>query len=601
MTPLKKMAIRNCLKLKITFGLLMVLSVPIVAAPLVANPDTYSITVGQSLTITPLDNDVGQGIFIEEVDQPAPYGTGVTTFTASDVTYTPPESFVGSTKFWYGIKDSDGDIFSAPVTVNVTASVIRPQAVDDSEATTIGQPITIDVLANDTGDGLFIEKVDQPTPDGTGTSAIVNNKVVYTPPTNFVGTANFYYEIKDSVGQMTSAEVIITVSAATSSSPWPIARHDWANTAVNSEVWINPLWNDTGDELRVTFVNEWTKQGGKAKIVSNQLVYTPSGSIKGEDEFWYVITDSLGRTNSARVLVTVTHPVEVGPYPTAGSDTYTIIKNSSNNILNIFDNDTGSGLEIDHIGDWTSKGGRTYGQGDSVRYTPPSGFTGVDSFWYVMKDAHGRTNAAKVTLNVENGPITGPNNEPDAVEDVASAFINGAERALDLIVNDTDIDGDTLTIIDVQPATFGSVRLTAGGIVLYTPPSSPASDAFVYTISDGNGGTASASATISVTDPDDDNDNWPIIVGETVTVSPGETVIIKVLDNDTDFDGDTLVLDQVTSGGQGGTTKVLDDNGGLTWVEYSAISSASGTDAFYYGVHDGRGKNGFGKVTITFR
>lgn len=577
---------------------LMVLSAQATAAP-TANPDAYTVAPGQSITITPLDNDLGNGLFIEAVDQPAPFGTGTTTFTSNSITYTAPASFT-STEFWYGIKDANGDITSAPITVTAAGSLEVPQAYADSASTTKGQPVTVDVLANDTGTGLFIEEVDQPAPYGTGSSAIVNNKVVYTPPAGFVGTTSFYYGIKNADGLITSAELTITVSEPTVSSPWPTAGQDRASTSPGEFIVIDPLWNDTGDDLRVTDVNAITTQGSSVKIQNNKLTYTPASWAKGEDEFWYVITDSQGRTNAARVIVTVAHAVDIGAWPTAGSDNYDIVKNSSDNVLNIFSNDTGSGLEFEKLYDWTQKGGRTYDNGGSVRYTPPAGFTGVDEFWYAMKDVHGRTNAAKVTLNV-TAPTSGPNNEPDAVEDALSAFINGSEMTLDIVSNDTDPDGDSLTVIDVQTARYGSVRLTAGGVVRYTPPSTPQSDAFEYTISDGNGGTASAVATISVTDPDDDNDSFPSITGEAITVSPGETVVIRVLENDFDADGDTLVLDQVTSGSQGSTTKVADNNGVLTWVEYTALPDASGTDEFYYGVHDGRGKNGSGKVSITFR
>ena len=577
---------------------LMVLSAQATAAP-VANADAYSVAPGQSITITPLDNDTGNGLFIEAVDQPAPYGTGSTTFTTDTITYTAPADFT-TTEFWYGIKDSNGDITSAPITVTAASSSEVPQAYADSATTTTGSPVTVDVLANDTGTGLFIEEVDQPAPYGTGSSAIVNNKVVYTPPADFVGTTSFYYGIKNSAGLITSAELTITVEAATVSSPWPTAGEDRASASPGELIVIDPLWNDTGDSLQITEVNGTSTQGSKITIANNKLRFTAASWAKGEDEFWYQITDSQGRTNAARVIVTVAHAVDLGAWPTAGSDTYDIVQNSNNNVLNIFSNDTGSGIEIEQLYDWTQKGGRTYDNGGSVKYTPPAGFTGVDEFWYAMKDVHGRTNAAKVTLNV-TAPTTGPNNEPDAVEDALSAFINGAEMTLDIVANDTDPDGDTLTVTDVQPAQYGSVRLTSGGAVRYTPPSTPVSDSFLYTISDGNGGTASAVATISVTDPDDDNDSFPSITGESITVSPGETVIIRVLENDFDADGDTLVLDQVTSGSQGGTTKVEDASGNLTWVEYKALDTASGTDEFYYGVHDGRGKNGSGKVSITFR
>ncbi|PID45579.1 MAG: hypothetical protein CSB47_07985 [Proteobacteria bacterium] len=493
--------------------------------------------------------------------------------------------------------------FSALVAFSSQAVAVPdfPEANADSATTTQGQSIVVDVLANDTGVGLFIEEVDEPAPYGTGTSAIVDNKIVYTPPPAFVGNTRFYYGIKDAAGQITSAPLSITVEEASSASPWPVAENDRASTEPNEAITIEPLWNDVGDALRITDVDTSTTQGSQVEVVGNALVYTPATWAEGEDQFWYQITDSLGRTNAAKVIVTVRPAVDMGPWPTAGTDTYTIFKNSSDNVLSVLDNDTGSGIELDELYDWTAKGGRTSAQGNAVNYRPPAGFTGTDDFWYTMKDVYGRTNAAKVVLNVVEPTPEEPNGAPDAVEDGFLALINGEERVLDVLLNDTDPEGDTLTVTDVQPARYGSVRLTADGVVRYSPPSTPQSDAFEYTISDGNGGMASAFATISVTDPNDNNENWPVINNEFVSVSPGETIIIKVLENDSDADGDTLVLDVVNSGSQGTTTKVADESGNLNWVEYTALPSASGTDEFYYGVHDGRGKNGSGKVTITIQ
>lgn len=193
-----------------------------------------------------------------------------------------------------------------------------------------------------------------------------------------------------------------------------------------------------------------------------------------------------------------------------------------------------------------------------------------------------------------------PNLPPDAVEDSLPSEINLPEFEIDVLANDTDPNNDILIVESVEPARSGSVRLLDGK-VLYTPPSAVASDTFRYTISDGRGGTASASVTIGVRDPNDPNLNNPVVVDEFITVIPGETVIIKVLENDSDADGDILSLDQVSQGSQGGVTKkVADENGDLNWIEYTSLETATGTEVFWYGVPDGRGGNGSGKVTVTF-
>jgi hypothetical protein len=585
------------------------------AAP-TANADNYTTTAGQSITVSPLNNDradTGTSIYVEVVNSPSPWGTGTTTLNNNKVTYTPPVGFTGTTTFWYGIKDSRGLITSAPIKVTVNAdgdggtpqATPPPQAYGNAATTTSGQTITIDAIGNDTGDGLFITKVDTPAPYPSGSATIVNNKVRYTAPANFVGTSNFWYQIQDSSGRKTSNAITVTVNAATATSPYPTAGNDTAETTRDKPITIAPLWNDTGTELKITAVDGTTTQGSKTQIVgTNKILYTPSIWSKAGDTFWYVITDKFGRKNAAKVVVAVsTSTTSSGSYPTAGSDNYTVKKNSTGTVFNVFSNDTGSGLSFNQLYAYTQKGGRTYDNNGSVRYDAPSGFVGTDEFWYSMKDSIGRTNSAKVTITVEDtvDPIdpTEPNVAPDAVEDILRSTINASEFEIDVLANDTDENNDTLSVLSVGAARSGSVRLV-NGRVLYTPPSFTASDTFRYTVSDGRGGTDSADATIGVIDPNNPTNN-PTVSNEFITLAPGGTVVIRVLDNDSDPDGDTLILDVVTGGSQGTTEKVADGNGDLNWVRYTALPNASGTDEFFYGVADGLGGNGSGRVSITFQ
>ena len=587
-----------------------ILSGTAIAAP-TANADNYTTTMNQSITVSPLNNDRadnGTTIFIEVVNSPSPYGTGTTTLNNNRVTYTPPAGFTGNTEFWYGIKDSRGLVTSAPIKVVVKApddggnetpqTTPPPQAYGNAAETTSGQTITIDAIGNDTGDGLFITKVDTPKPYPSGSATIVNNKVVYTAPASFVGVTNFWYQIKDSQGRLTSNAITVTVKAPTASSPFPFAGNDTAQTTRGTPITIAPLWNDTGADLKITAVDGTTTQGSKTQIVgTDKILYTPSIWSRAGDTFWYVVTDKFGRKNAAKIVVAVSTN-NSGPYPTAGSDNYTVNKNSTGNVFNVFSNDTGSGLSFNQLYSYSQKGGRTYDNNGSVRYDAPPGFVGTDEFWYSMKDSIGRTNSAKVTITVKE-TNTGTNVAPDAVEDILRSQINAAEFEIDVLANDTDPNGDNLTVQSVEPARSGSVRLV-NGRVLYTPPSFPTSDTFRYTVSDGRGGTDSTAATIGVRDPNNPTTN-PVVTGEFFTIDPGESIVIRVLDNDFDPDGDTLILDQVTGGSQGTTEKIADSNGNLNWVRYNSLNNASGTDEFFYGVADGLGGNGSGKVTITFR
>lgn len=95
------------------------------------------------------------------------------------------------------------------------------------------------------------------------------------------------------------------------------------------------------------------------------------------------------------------------------------------------------------------------------------------------------------------------NNAPMAVNDSASTTVNTAIN-INVLVNDTDIDGNTLSLISVDRAANGSVEKNEDGTVKYTPDDGfSGSDSFTYTIDDGNGGTDTATVTVTINGVDE--------------------------------------------------------------------------------------------------
>ncbi|TPW12206.1 MAG: hemolysin-type calcium-binding repeat family protein [Acidimicrobiaceae bacterium] len=118
------------------------------------------------------------------------------------------------------------------------------------------------------------------------------------------------------------------------------------------------------------------------------------------------------------------------------------------------------------------------------------------------------------TTNLGALACPGPNRQPDAVNDSLVTTKNTA-KTISVIANDTDPDGDSLTVTGVTQPAMGSVVQNANGTVKYTPPADwTGSTSFNYTISDGHGGTDTAivmvmvsNAGCDVSDDDDDSDD----------------------------------------------------------------------------------------------
>ncbi len=195
----------------------------------------------------------------------------------------------------------------------------------------------------------------------------------------------------------------LTASAEEAPAEWPIAIKDIATTSDNQPITISVLENDIGAGLTLTSVNAWSTNGGQITInPDNQTVsYTKLGTPDTwpeSDSFWYVFTDAIGRTNAGKVEVILGEPVSQG-WPQSVADSANTTINTPIKI-DVLSNDTGLGLTIKSVNTSSVGWGRITIQGDELYYTPYTGYTGTDEFWYVMTNVLGQTNAAKVTVNV---------------------------------------------------------------------------------------------------------------------------------------------------------------------------------------------------------
>ncbi|MEE1895302.1 tandem-95 repeat protein [Pseudomonas otitidis] len=164
-----------------------------------------------------------------------------------------------------------------------------------------------------------------------------------------------------------------------------------------------------------------------------------------------------------------------------------------------------------------------------------------------------------------------------------------------LLGNDTDVDGDSLTIVSVQNAVNGTVALINGKVVFTPAANFNGTGSFTYTVSDGKGGTDTATVKVGVTAVND----LPVVDSHGLTVneeSVGTPLGIKAT---TDVDGDVLtitvtglpVVGQVTladgtlvSNGQTLTSAQLQ---GLKYNAPADYKAGDAVGSFTYSVNDG--------------
>ncbi len=186
-------------------------------------------------------------------------------------------------------------------------------------------------------------------------------------------------------------------------------------------------------------------------------------------------------------------------------------------------------------------------------------------------------------------------NERPAAEDDAVETLEDEAVTVDVLVNDTDPDGDRLRVESVSWAAHGTTHLASGGDVTYTPSANyHGTDRFTYVVSDGAGLTATAAVEVTVLSVND----APVAVGEIpdqVLDEGGGATEVDLMPYFADVDGDALTYRAVSSDADVATVVVTGSLLTLTPVVHGTAAVAvtaedpgglAATQMFTVGVDD---------------
>jgi hypothetical protein len=448
--------------------------------------------------------------------------------------------------------------------------------VNDNATTTPGVAVVVNVLANDTdadGDTLTVVSVGTPAHGGAANNG--DGTVTYTPDAGFCGDDSFTYTVSDGTASV-PATVFVAMNCP------PVAVNDVATTPEDTPVVVDVLANDTdpdSDPLTVTAASDPPR--GTTSFTATNVTYTPDLNECGApaDTFNYTISDGQGHTASAAVTVTITC---ANDGPNAVDDAASTAENTPVTI-NVLANDTdldGDGLSLGTVG--AASHGTAVANGSAVDYTPNSGYCGPDSFTYTASDG-ALTDTATVTVSV-----TCVADSPQAVDDV-KATAEDTATTVNVLANDTDPDGDTLSVSSVTDPPNGTTVNNGDGTVGYTPdPNFCGNDTFSYVASDGTL-TDTASVAITVTCVNDP----PVATDDAASTPEDTSVHVHVLTNDSDPDADTLTVVSATDPAHGTTVASTDK------VTYTPDANYCGSDTFDYTVRDPSGATAVGHVFVT--
>ncbi len=366
---------------------------------------------------------------------------------------------------------------AATVTLN-----FAPAITQDPAGTTVcsGTPVTLTVAA--TGTSLTYQWRKN-SADIAGANA---NSY------NFAAEAGSYDVVVTGVCGLpvTSGAAIVTLKST------PVAVDDSFDAAEDTMVSGNVLDNDTdvdGDTLSASLVGG-TTHGTLTLNADGGFSYTPNQNISGSDSFTYRAQDDCGSSGIATVTITIAVGNDT---PVAANDSLEIAEDSGPHTVDVLAND--SDLDSDPLtitGVTQGAHGFVMITGNTVSYTPSVNFNGNDSFTYAISDGQGGTASATVTVNVtpvNDAPVANNDSFDVAEDDTLTVAAPG------VLVNDTDVEGGSLSASLTSGPAHGSLTLNGDGSFTYMPDDNfNGTDSFTYRVSDGSLQSAPATVTLNV-------------------------------------------------------------------------------------------------------
>ncbi|HEY8616817.1 Ig-like domain-containing protein [Phenylobacterium sp.] len=532
----------------------------------VAVADTAAGGENQTLVIDALanDTDVDAGATKTLVSVSAPKGSA--SIVDGKIAFEPGAAFDGlaagqteTVTLTYVMMDDKGATATSRVVVTVTGTNDAPVAVADTAAGGENQTLVIDALANDTDVDAGATRTLVSVSAAKGSASIVDGKIAFEPGAAFDGlapgqteTVTLTYVMKDENGATATSSVVVTVTGTNDA---PVAVADTATTGENQALVIDALANDTDVDAGATrTLVSVSAPKGAASIVDGKIAFDPGAAFDGLAEgqteqlsLTYLMRDEHGATSTANVLVTVTGTNDA---PLAAADSLQAFEDAA--ILITAADLTGNDADVDspasalRIASVTSGVGGTavLNADGTVTFTPATNFNGPASFTYTLTD--GSRESAPPTVSVD---VRAVNDAPTAVADTGATGENQVV-VLDVLANDTDVDGTARTLVSAQ-APKGSVSIVDGKLV-FDPGTAferlaagQSEDVtLTYTIADEGGLTALGAAVVTITAAND----APLAAPDAAATGENQAVSVDVLVNDVDADaGAVKTLVSVTT------------------------------------------------------
>ena len=531
-----------------TSGVVKVDVQPAQSAKPIANADHIRVVAGTKAVVSPLENDTspsGATLRLAAV-QEAPAGTSIDVDQQAGVFTFSADAGAQAQTYYLTYDVMDGaNTAQGIVRVDVTPkadATVPPEVENDTALLRNGGSTTIAPLNNDfdpSGGILVLQSVSAPPDSGVTVTVVDHSLLQITAASTVPANLTVDYTVTNGTSSATGKVAIVPV---TQSQPQPpVVTNDTAVVRAGDVVTVPVLDNDSSPSgLNLSVDSQVSLVGDELGTawVSEDTLRFRAGDQPGRTSYAYTAKDDQGQTASGVLTVEVrAQDAEHNSAPSPRNLEARTVAGSSTNITVPLDGIDPDGDSVSLVGlNQAPSLGSVEVNSSWLTYKPSEGASGTDTFTYVVEDRFGAQSTGTVRVGVaQSSPL---NVAPVATDDLVVAK-PGRTVAVDVLSNDLDTDGDTLSLegdpVSSDPSLGVSTR--AGRLVLNLPDEE-GNHSVAYTVSDGRGGTDTGTVTVQVS-KDAPLAN-PVGVDDYVTVDQVDAngkVTIPVLDNDKDTDG----------------------------------------------------------------
>jgi VCBS repeat-containing protein len=380
---------------------------------ILANDDMYSIPFNTATALTPAitfndATDLGTPLGAVSIVTRPSHGTLST--PGGVLTYTPNAGYSGLDSFTYTISDSvDPTKVSTPGTVTLTVYPFSP-IVARSDVYTVLSGRSTKLLpiitANDTTGFNDLGAITILSGPAHGSLTDVDGVLTYRAANDYTGTDSFTYTVSDSfytdiVSNPATVTLTVVESVPAFAGDDNVTIFTNEPTALTPTLFYNDRFTSGNPPGPITVLVQPVY--GTLSQSGDTLTYTPNADFNGVDSFIYTVADSADPTivsPPALVTLTVTDAI------TAVTDFYWVSPGQTTELDPTFTyndiNRTGNPLTDPVFG--PTRGGVITKVDGKYYYTPPAGFTGLDSFVYTVADSENPARTATVLVFVTVNP-----------------------------------------------------------------------------------------------------------------------------------------------------------------------------------------------------